>query len=190
MTFASMSDAGGVGSATDTQGAWLVVTVDAIPWRSAKVKRKVSSMLARETPALSRAVAEVDWFQVVPRDITTCPGRDCPGQVVFAVSPCCVGTLRLPSCEARRKVTEEQPEPSRNTIGTQPEHSRNTTGTQPEHSSNTGGANWWCTTGTRPNLLQPRKGPLLIPVGSAERTGPNGEKVAAGSVRSEPFFFF
>ena len=43
--------------------------VSRISKRSAKLKRKVSSKLAGETVALSQAVAEVEWLQVMMRDI-------------------------------------------------------------------------------------------------------------------------
>ena len=92
MTFASMSDVGGVGSTTEelegSLGAWLVLPVDGmltsrrtvrvnpISWRSVKLKRKVSSTFAGETPALSQAVAEgTSWSETW--QCASNPGR-CP----------------------------------------------------------------------------------------------------------------
>lgn len=92
MAFASMSDAGGVdsnGSPGDeanldhTQGGWVIVTaerpleaarqvrVSPVSWRSAKLKRKVSSTLAGETLALSQTVGQVEWLQILHQDVTT-----------------------------------------------------------------------------------------------------------------------
>ena len=88
----TMSDAGGVGSKNDsieedglpsdaTQGAWLVALADkrvmtdekakvsVLAWHSAKLKRRVASTLAGETLALSAALAEAEWIQVLLRDI-------------------------------------------------------------------------------------------------------------------------
>ena len=69
MTFTSMSDVGGVGSMTEeldgSKRAWLLdgiltsqrtVKLSPITWRSAKLKRKVSSTLAGETLGLSHAM--------------------------------------------------------------------------------------------------------------------------------------
>lgn len=92
MLFISASDAGGVGSKppvpddpgelTDTvQGAWIVFIADQVPsasrrvkvstvsWRSARLKRKVSSTLASETLALSQSLSEVEWLQMIVRDV-------------------------------------------------------------------------------------------------------------------------
>ena len=92
MAFVSFSDAGGVGAniqledknglpADPTQGAWMVLATDKdlvdnkpakvsiLGWRSTKLKRKVPSTLAGETQALSGAVAEVEYLQVLYRDI-------------------------------------------------------------------------------------------------------------------------
>ena len=81
-------DAGGVntkealldgdGLPTDaTQGAWLVLTAEALPerdrrvraspmsWRSSKLKRNVFSTLGGETQAMLQGVNEVEWMQVM-----------------------------------------------------------------------------------------------------------------------------
>ena len=87
------SDAGGVASEpislekkdeelVDTvQGAWVVMTSDRMPsasqkikvsilsWRSSKLKRRVSSTLASEALACNQALAEMEWIQLVIRDI-------------------------------------------------------------------------------------------------------------------------
>ena len=91
MVFIAASDAGGVdgkpisqeGSAEEdtVQGAWIILASDAIPsasrpsrvsilsWRSAKLKRRVSSTLAGEALAFSQALGELEWLQVMFRDI-------------------------------------------------------------------------------------------------------------------------
>eukprot|EP00959_Pyramimonas_sp_CCMP1952_P242270 5063782-Pyramimonas_sp.AAC.1 len=92
MAFVSFSDAGGVGAKEDmlddkglpddpTQGAWMVLAADAdvlsnqavkasmLSWRSSKLRRKVPSTLAGETQALSAAVAEVEFLQILYRDV-------------------------------------------------------------------------------------------------------------------------
>ena len=90
MSFITASDAGGIGSPAEdpdgmandaTQGAWILLTTDQIPdashpevrvsplaWRSARLKRRVPSTLAGETLALSQAVAEVEWMQLLYAD--------------------------------------------------------------------------------------------------------------------------
>ncbi|CAE7735919.1 unnamed protein product [Symbiodinium sp. CCMP2592] len=91
MAFVAVSDAGGVntketllddeGLPTDaTQGAWLVLTAEALPegdrrvraspmsWRSSKLKRKVFSTVGGETQAMLQGVNEVEWMQVMYRD--------------------------------------------------------------------------------------------------------------------------
>ena len=91
MVFLSISDAGGVntkeellddaGLPTDaTQGAWMVLTAEALPegekrvraspmsWRSSKLKRKVFSTFGGETQAMLQGVNEVEWMQVMYRD--------------------------------------------------------------------------------------------------------------------------
>ena len=40
-----------------------------LSWRSAKIKRVVASTLAGETLALSSAVAELEWIQLLLRDV-------------------------------------------------------------------------------------------------------------------------
>eukprot|EP00959_Pyramimonas_sp_CCMP1952_P087990 1841052-Pyramimonas_sp.AAC.1 len=46
-----------------------VVRASILGWRSSKLRRKVTSTLAGETQALSQAVAEVEFLQVLYRDI-------------------------------------------------------------------------------------------------------------------------
>ena len=93
-TLVTLSDAGGIGGAPSverleedgmpsdvTQGAWMILATngslaqgDSAPtsilsWRSSKLRRRVSSTLAGETLALSAAIAEVEWFQSLLRDV-------------------------------------------------------------------------------------------------------------------------
>ena len=91
MIFIAASDAGGVDSmpcspeglkeVEDTnQGAWVILAADQMPaankkvkvsiltWRSAKLKRRVSSTLASETLAFSQSLGEVEWLQAMFRD--------------------------------------------------------------------------------------------------------------------------
>ena len=91
--FIAASDAGGVGGLPPvpepegqppedlTQGAWIVLGSDTIPsashktkvsvlsWRSTKLRRKISSTLAAETLAFSQSLSQVEWFQVLFRDV-------------------------------------------------------------------------------------------------------------------------
>ena len=92
MCFIGMSDAGGVdGKVTregadgliedPVQGSWLVMASDRVPshdqhlkvsvlsWRSTKLKRRVTSTLASETLAFSQCLGEVEWLQVLYRDM-------------------------------------------------------------------------------------------------------------------------
>ena len=91
MTLVAASDAGGVdgkpptepsGELQDTiQGAWIIMAADRVPsasvktkvsilsWRSAKLKRRVSSTLASEALAFSQALGEMEWLQIMVRDI-------------------------------------------------------------------------------------------------------------------------
>eukprot|EP00959_Pyramimonas_sp_CCMP1952_P325348 6809993-Pyramimonas_sp.AAC.1 len=92
MAFVTFSDAGGVGAfdglADDrglpedpTQGAWTVCATDksiienrsvrasVLGWRSSKLRRKVPSTLAGETQALAATVSEVEYLQILYRDI-------------------------------------------------------------------------------------------------------------------------
>ena len=92
MSFIAGSDAGGVGSLPDqtdpdglvsdgTQGAWMVLLAETLPsgtekvkvfpitWRSCKLKRRVPSTLAVEALSLSQSVAEVEFLQVLMRDV-------------------------------------------------------------------------------------------------------------------------
>lgn len=89
MIFIAASDAGGVDSVpmqedanTDTvQGAWVIMASDSMPsashkakvsilsWRSSKLRRRVSSTLAGEALAFSQALGEMEWLQVMFRDV-------------------------------------------------------------------------------------------------------------------------
>eukprot|EP00435_Cladocopium_sp_Y103_P074255 s37_g47.t1 len=92
MTLVAASDAGGVDSLPPSrsseglmqdniQGAWIIMATDRIPsastkakvsiltWRSAKLKRRVSSTLASEALAFSQALGELEWLQVMFRDV-------------------------------------------------------------------------------------------------------------------------
>ena len=63
------------------QGAWLVCAAEQLPdvarrvrvspisWRSARLRRKVPSTLAGEALAKRQAVAEVEWLQIMYRDV-------------------------------------------------------------------------------------------------------------------------
>ncbi|CAK0903387.1 unnamed protein product, partial [Prorocentrum cordatum] len=82
LVFVTASDASGPGSASrgGSQGAWLVMAADAsiranrrarvslLSWRSQRLKRVISSTVAAETLALSSAVAEAQYLQVLWRD--------------------------------------------------------------------------------------------------------------------------
>ena len=87
------SDAGGVGGLPPvpelehepvedtTQGAWIILGADSMPsasrkikvsvlsWRSTKLRRKVPSTLAGEALAFSQSLGEIEWFQILFRDI-------------------------------------------------------------------------------------------------------------------------
>ncbi|CAK9083538.1 Retrovirus-related Pol polyprotein from transposon RE2 (Retro element 2) (AtRE2) [Includes: Protease RE2 [Durusdinium trenchii] len=89
MILISASDAGGVdglpppgSNETDTvQGAWVIMAADQLPsasnrtkvsilsWRSSKLRRKVASTLASEALAFSQSLGEVEWIQIMIRDI-------------------------------------------------------------------------------------------------------------------------
>ena len=91
MTLVSASDAGGADGkppAEDShelqdtiQGAWLIMAADKVPsassrtrvsilsWRSAKLKRRVSSTLASEALAFSQALGELEWIQIMIKDV-------------------------------------------------------------------------------------------------------------------------
>ena len=93
MILIAASDAGGVASnpvssegeneeLEDTiQGAWVILASDKMPsasqrsrvsilsWRSSKLKRRVSSTLAGEALSFSQALAEVEWLQLMIRDV-------------------------------------------------------------------------------------------------------------------------
>ena len=81
--FTSASDCAGAGTAREhgAQGAWIAMIADSallagqpakaslISWRSTRVKRVVASTLAGETLALSASLAEIEWLQVLFRDV-------------------------------------------------------------------------------------------------------------------------
>ena len=92
MTFIGISDAGGVDGTTrgfgddgliedPVLGSWLVLGSDRIPthdeqmkisvlsWRSTKLRRRVTSTLASETLAFSQCMGEIEWMQVLYRDM-------------------------------------------------------------------------------------------------------------------------
>ncbi len=93
MVFITASDAGGIDSAPPVerdsnsmvsdavQGAWVVFASDRFPshsnkvkvstlsWRSSKLKRRVSSTLAGEALSFSQALAEVEYLQIMFRDV-------------------------------------------------------------------------------------------------------------------------
>ena len=90
MIFIAASDAGGVdgkpigelNELQDTvQGAWVILAADRVPsassktrvsilsWRSAKLKRRVTSTLASEALAFSQALGELERLQVMFRDV-------------------------------------------------------------------------------------------------------------------------
>ena len=91
MIFIAASDAGGVDSlpvseehgvvSDTTQGAWIIMASDTMPsasssckvsilsWRSAKLRRRVSSTLAGEALACSQSLSELEWLQIMYRDI-------------------------------------------------------------------------------------------------------------------------
>eukprot|EP00435_Cladocopium_sp_Y103_P028304 s1227_g7.t1 len=88
MVFVAASDAGGIDgkpisddSQDTTQGAWIIMATNAMPsasykvkapvlsWRSAKLRRRVSSTLAGEALAFSQALGELEWLQIMFRDV-------------------------------------------------------------------------------------------------------------------------
>ena len=94
MCFIGTSDAGGVdgkGVGEETgvdgmiedpvQGSWLVLSSDRVPshdehlrvsvlsWRSTKLKRRVTSTLASETLSFAQCLGEIEWMQVLYRDM-------------------------------------------------------------------------------------------------------------------------
>ena len=91
MTLIAASDAGGVDSPPpghqqnvsldNVQGAWLILAAERVPsassktkvsilsWRSSKLKRRVSSTLASEALAFSQALGELEWLQIMFRDV-------------------------------------------------------------------------------------------------------------------------
>ena len=84
MVFATASDCGGVGGLDNdkVQQAWQVYAADAsisegnlarvtpTAWRSSRIRRAVPSTLGGEVLALSGAVAEAEWLQMLFMDVT------------------------------------------------------------------------------------------------------------------------
>lgn len=93
MVLIAASDAGGIDSippiteppgqpvSDNVQGAWIIMASDRLPsasgkirvsvlsWRSSKLKRRVSSTLASETLAFGQALGELEWIQLMIRDV-------------------------------------------------------------------------------------------------------------------------
>ena len=90
MHFICASDAGGIdgkppvedGSVVDTtQGAWVIMAAEENPsasrktkvsvlsWRSTKLRRRVASTLAAEALAFSQSLGEMEWLQIMFRDV-------------------------------------------------------------------------------------------------------------------------
>lgn len=83
VTFVTVSDAGGPGSArrNGAQGGWMVLAADPairqnvrakvslLAWRSTRLKRVVASTSAAETLSLSAALAEAQWLSIMWRDL-------------------------------------------------------------------------------------------------------------------------
>ncbi|CAK9058244.1 Retrovirus-related Pol polyprotein from transposon RE2 (Retro element 2) (AtRE2) [Includes: Protease RE2 [Durusdinium trenchii] len=89
MVLIAASDAGGVDSLPpspdsaidNVQGAWVIMAAGRMPsasqntkvsilsWRSSKLRRRVASTLASEALAFSQALAEVEWVQIMIRDV-------------------------------------------------------------------------------------------------------------------------
>ena len=89
MILIAASDAGGVDSLPpdksseidNVQGAWIIMAADRLPsanqrikvsilsWRSSKLRRRVASTLASEALAFSQSLSEVEWIQIMIRDI-------------------------------------------------------------------------------------------------------------------------
>ncbi|CAK9063078.1 unnamed protein product [Durusdinium trenchii] len=89
MVLIAASDAGGVDSLPpspdsaidNVQGAWVIMAAGRMPsasqntkvsilsWRSSKLRQRVASTLASEALAFSQALAEVEWVQIMIRDV-------------------------------------------------------------------------------------------------------------------------
>lgn len=93
MVFIASSDAGGVAAKSPVeeqpgqelvdpiQGAWVILAAERIPaankpvkvsvlsWRSSKLKRRVASTLASEALAFDQALGELEWLQIMFRDV-------------------------------------------------------------------------------------------------------------------------
>ena len=89
MILIAASDAGGVDSlppdksseVDNVQGAWIIMAADRLPsanqgikvsilsWRSSKLRRRVASTLASEALAFNQSLSEVEWIQIMIRDI-------------------------------------------------------------------------------------------------------------------------
>ena len=111
MCFLGISDAGGVDGLSEgvdengliedpVQGAWLVLGCNKVPahdehlrvsvltWRSTKLKRRVTSTLASETLTFAQCLGEVEWVQVLYRDMVF--GDVQPEAWSRVVAPSCV----------------------------------------------------------------------------------------------------
>ena len=124
MVFIAASDAGGVDSLPirkrsnelqDTvQGAWVIMASNELPaadrkskvsilsWRSTKLKRRVSSTLAGEALSFSQSLGEMEWLQVMFRDIVY--GDVCRKDWRSTLLPF-IGLLRE-ECELHEKLKE------------------------------------------------------------------------------------
>ena len=88
MVFVAASDAGGVDGKpiletrdATVQGAWVILATGSMPsasthikasvlsWRSSKLKRRVASTLGGEALAFSQALGELEWLQIMFRDM-------------------------------------------------------------------------------------------------------------------------
>ena len=100
----SVSDAGGIGgppteNGENVQNAHLIMVVDdgvrqgvhskasTLMWRSARCKRAINSTLAGETIAMSAALADAEWAQIMIQDILdqTVTVRDTTGGIRFSL---------------------------------------------------------------------------------------------------------
>ena len=109
LIFLAASDAGGIDSVPpvceqpgqelidNVQGAWVIMLTDKLPsasgkirvsilsWRSAKLKRRVASTLASETLAFGQSLGELEWLQLMVRDVLH--GDVCKENWVKSLSP-------------------------------------------------------------------------------------------------------
>ena len=121
MVFVAASDAGGIdgkpilNSNEDTvQGAWVILATGSLPsashgrkasilsWRSSKIKRRVASTLAGEALAFSQALGELEWLQVMFRDVVF--GDVLRSNWQASISPF-LGVLRE-ECELKKRLEQ------------------------------------------------------------------------------------